>query len=152
MLRQSDFRQDGQNRLPDAAYNEQRGGSLGEMGGVGFLLRNAETYELSESQQEDLRKMQIPFEFEKIDKLAALSKAKIVLRALARDFDAGEQDVMEAIDNVAACEADLRKMRYHHLRAARAQLDGKQRDRLVRMSRQRMRDRQDAAPDSLNSR
>ena len=46
---------------------------------------------LSEYQQESLRKLRIPFELEKVDKLAALSKAKIVFRALARDVDAAEK-------------------------------------------------------------
>jgi hypothetical protein len=45
---------------------------------------------------------------------------------------------MEAIDHLAACEADLRKMRYHHLKAARAHLDVDQRERLVSLNRQRL--------------
>ena len=118
-VRQSDFRHDGLN-LGGGSNAGEQGGSLGETGGVGFLLRNAEAYALSEDQQESLRKLRTPFELEKVDKLAALSKAKILLRALVNDVDAAEKQVMEAIDHLAACEADLRKMRYHHLKAARA--------------------------------
>ena len=105
---------------------------------MGFLLRNAEAYALSEDQQESLRRLRTSFELEKVDKLAALSKAKILLRALSNDVDAAEKQVMEAIDHLAACEADLRKMRYHHLKAARAHLDVDQRERLVSLNRQRL--------------
>jgi hypothetical protein len=134
---QSDFRHDGLS-LGGGPNSGERGGSLGETGGVGFLLGNAEAYGLTDDQQERLRKLRIPFELEKVDKLAALSKAKILLRALASDVDAAEQQVMEAIDQVAACEADLRKMRYHHLRTARAHLDTEQHDRLVGINRHRL--------------
>jgi hypothetical protein len=136
-VKQSDFRHDGLN-LGGGSNSGEQGGSLGETGGVGFLLRNAEEYALSEDQQESLRKLRTPFELEKVDKLAALSKAKILLRALANDVDAAEKQVMEAIDHLAACEADLRKMRYHHLKAARALLDTDQRERLVSLNRQRL--------------
>ena len=143
-VKQSDFRHDGLS-LGGGPNSGDRGGSLGETGGVGFLLRNAEAYGLSEDQQERLRKLRIPFELEKVDKLAALSKAKILLRALANDVDAAEKQVIEAIDDVAACEADLRKMRYHHLKAARTQLDTDQHERLVSLNRQRLTQRpQDA--------
>ena len=110
----------------------ERGGSLREMGGVGFLLRHAEEFDLTELQQASLSKLQIPFELEKVDKMAALQKAKITFRALVRDPDAAEQEVLDAIEKVAACEADLRKMRYHHLKAARAQLKKNQRDGVVK--------------------
>jgi hypothetical protein len=136
-VKQSDFRHDGLN-LGGGSNAGERGGSLGETGGVGFLLGNAEAYALSEDQQESLRKLRTPFELEKVDKLAALSKAKILLRALVNDVDAAENQVMEAIDHLAACEADLRKMRYHHLKAARAHLDTDQRERLVSLNRQRL--------------
>jgi len=105
---------------------------------VGFLLRNAELYALSEDQQASLRTLRTSFELEKVDKLAALNKAKILLRALTNDVDAAEERVMEAIDHLAACEADLRKMRYHHLKAARAHLETDQRERLVSSNHRRL--------------
>jgi hypothetical protein len=136
-VQQSDFRHDGRS-LGGGSKPGGRGGSLGETGGVGFLLRNAETYALSEDQQESLRKLRTSFELEKVDKVAALSKAKILLRALANDVDAAEIQVMEAIDHLAACEGELRKMRYRHLQAARAHLDTDQRERLVSLNRERL--------------
>jgi hypothetical protein len=111
------------------------------MGGVGMLLRNAEDHNLTTEQEERLHKMQTNFELEKVDLLAALRKAKIVLRALARDQDCAEQDVMSAIDKVAACEADLRKMRYRHLKAAHSVLDEDQMRNLKSFYRQRMREK-----------
>lgn len=134
MARQSDFRHGGQS-AGMRATGAGRGGSMREMGGVGFLLRNAQDVNLTEAQQENLSKLQTPFELEKVDKLAALSKAKIIFRALAGDHSAAERDVLNAIDKVAACEADLRKMRYYHLKAARTQLDANQLDGLLKMRR-----------------
>lgn len=136
-VRQSDFRHDGLN-LGGGSNSGDRGGSLGETGGVGFLLRNAEAYALSEDQQESLHRLRTPFELEKVDKLAALSKAKILLHALVNDVEAAESQVMEAIDHLAACEADLRKMRYRHLKSAREHLNTDQRDRLASVNRQRL--------------
>jgi hypothetical protein len=108
---------------------------------VGHLLRNAEDHNLTEEQEEHLEKMRLDFELEKVDLQAALRKAKIVFRALARDHNAAEQDVMKAIDKVARCEANLRKMRYRHLKAAHAVLNDEQRKGLKAFHKQRMREK-----------
>lgn len=123
--RQSDFRQGG---LPPAAggRDAERGGSLREYGGVGFLLSHAAEFNLTDAQVSNLSKMRVSFELEKVDLLAALQKAKITFRALVRDPESDEPEVLAAIDRVAQCEADLRKMRFHHLKAARAQLEAVQ--------------------------
>jgi hypothetical protein len=134
---ESDFRERGSG-LQEGAL---RGGSLRQICGVGMLLRNAEEYNLSEEQEEQLQKMQTDFELEKVDLLAALRKAKIVFRALIREPDSAETDVMHAIDRVAASEADLRKMRYRHLKAAQSLLNDEQRHNLKTVYRQRMRDK-----------
>jgi hypothetical protein len=105
----------------------ERGGSQREMGGVGFLLRQAELFKLSEEQQESLGKLRVQFELEKVDKLATLQKAKIVLRVLMRDHQSREPDVLSAIDKLAACEADLRRMRYYHRKVAWDHLNADQR-------------------------
>ena len=49
--KQSDFRHEGQSDGMGSGRGGERGGSLREMGGVGFLLRNAEEFNLTESQQ-----------------------------------------------------------------------------------------------------
>jgi hypothetical protein len=108
---------------------------------VGHLLRNAEEHNLTEEQEEQLEKMRLTFELEKVDLQAALSKAKIVFRALARDHNASEQDVMKAIDDVARCEADLRKMRYRHLKTAHGVLSDDQQKGLKTFHKQRMREK-----------
>jgi hypothetical protein len=118
-----------------------RGGSLRQVGGVGHLLRNAEEHNLTEEQEERLEKMQLDFELEKVDLQAALRKAKIVLRALARDHNSSEQEVMKAIDKVARCEANLRKMRYRHVKAAHAVLNDEQRKGLKAFHKKRMREK-----------
>jgi len=104
-----------------------RGGSLRETGGLGFLLSRAQELKLDDGKQEKLHKLQVSFELEKIDKLAAMHKAKVMLRALMRDHDATEHDVLDAIDKLSACEAELRKMRYYHRKSAWEHLDTDQR-------------------------
>lgn len=138
--KQSHFRHSGQ-RGGQSGMGAERGGSLRQMGGVGFLLRNAEEYNLTELQQENLSQLQTQFELEKVDKEAALRKAKISFRALVRDHNAAERDVLDAIDKVAACEADMRKMRYYHLKAGHAQLDADQLSGLKTQYRQRLRNK-----------
>jgi len=132
----SHFRHSGSNR-----QGAMRGGSLRQAGGVGHLLRNAEEHNLTEEQEERLEKMKVEFELEKVDLQAALSKAKIQYRALARDHSSSEQDVMKAIDKLARCEANLRKMRYRHLKAAHAILDDDQKKGLKAFHKQRMREK-----------
>lgn len=114
---------------PDQRESGRRG-SAKQVGGVGMLLHHVDDFGLNDNQIEKLNKMMLEFELEKVDLQAALQKAKITWRALVRDVDAAEQDVMKAIDNVAQCEANLRKMRYSHLKAARGVLQPKQRDNL----------------------
>lgn len=118
---QSHFRHSGQSRL-----GAERGGSLRQKGGIGMILRRADEFNLTGEQEAKLSKMRTEFELEKVDHLAALSKAKIMFRSLARDLDSSEQDVMNAIDNLAAREADLRKMRYRHLKQTHSVLDDDQ--------------------------
>lgn len=132
----SHFRHSGPNR-----QGASRGGSLRQAGGVGHLLRNAEEHNLTEEQEERLESMKLNFELEKVDLQAALRKAKILFRALARDHAASEQDVMKAIDDLARAEADLRKMRYRHLKAAHTVLNDDQRKGLKAFHKQRMRDK-----------
>jgi Spy/CpxP family protein refolding chaperone len=132
----SHFRHSGPNR-----QGASRGGSLRQAGGVGHLLRNSEDHNLTEEQEEQLEKMQTQFELEKVDLQAALRKAKILFRALARDHNASEEEVMKAIDKVARSEANLRKMRYRHLKAAHAVLNDEQKKGLKTFHKQRMREK-----------
>ena len=132
----SHFRHSGPNR-----QGASRGGSLRQAGGVGHLLRNSEDHNLTEEQEELLEKMRLDFELEKVDLQAALRKAKIVFRALAREHDSAEADVMDAIDKVATAEADLRKMRYRHLKTAHSVLNDDQRKGLKAVHKQRVREK-----------
>ena len=117
------------NRGPERS-GSMRGGSLRQMGGVGMLQRHAEEFCLTEEQQDKLEAMRVDFELEKIDLRAAMRKSKIHLRAAMRQEKPLEKDVMAAIDEVARCEAELRKMAYRHLQSARAVLDEAQRKKV----------------------
>ncbi len=126
---------------PDQRESGRRG-SAKQVGGVGMLLHHVDDFGLNDNQIEQLTKMMLEFELEKVDLQAALQKAKINWRALVRNIDAAESDVMKAIDNVARAEADLRKMRYRHLKAARGVLQPEQRNNLrtfhLKQSRQKV--------------
>ena len=114
---------------PDQRKSGRRG-SAKQVGGVGMLLHHVDDFGLSDSQVDQLSKLMIDFELEKVDLQAALQKAKIIWRSLIRDVDANEADVMAAIDKVSKAEADIRKMRYNHLKAARSVLEPGQRNNL----------------------
>jgi hypothetical protein len=114
-----------------------RGGSLRQMGGVGMLLRHADEFGLTEEQEEHLNDLKTNHELEKIDLLAAVQKAKVTFRSLIRKHDAAEQDVMNAIDQIAAREAELRKMRYRHMKAAHSILNDAQRSSLKSFHKQK---------------
>jgi len=103
------------------------GRSLRQLGGIGMLQRHAADFGLTEEQLDKLDSMQVQFELEKIDLLAALRKANIRLSAKIWVEDAPEAEVNAAIKDVARCETDLRKMRYHHLQAGRSVLSDEQR-------------------------
>jgi hypothetical protein len=117
----------------DQEGNQSRG-HLKQVGGVGMLIHHADDFDLSDDQVQKLTDLQIDFEIEKVDLQATLQKAKIKLRAIMRDIDASEADVMAAIDHVCACEGDVRKMRFKHLKAARAVLSSDQQDSLKTFS------------------
>ena len=114
---------------PDQRGSGRRG-SAKQVGGVGMLLHHVDDFGLNDAQIEQLNKMMLEFELEKIDLQAALQKAKVTWRSLVRDVDANEADVMTAIDNVSRAEGNLRKMRYNHLKTARSVLEPAQRTNL----------------------
>jgi Spy/CpxP family protein refolding chaperone len=126
---------------PDQRESGRRG-SAKQVGGVGMLLHHVDDFGLNDDQIEKLNKLMLEFELEKVDRQAALQKAKINWRALVRNIDANEADVMTAIDNVSRAEGDLRKMRYNHLKAARGVLEPDQRNDLktfhLKQSRQKV--------------
>jgi hypothetical protein len=112
-------------------------GSLRQLGGIGMLQRHAADFNLTDDQLDKLEAMQVQCELEKIDLLAALRKAKIRLRGKIRLEDAPEAEVIAAIDEVARCEAELRKMRYRHLQAGRKVLKPDQRNKVKAFRRKR---------------
>jgi Spy/CpxP family protein refolding chaperone len=126
---------------PDQRESGRRG-SAKQVGGVGMLLHHVDDFGLNDSQVEQLNNLLVDNELEKVDLQAALQKAKIIWRALVRNVDADEADVMAAIDSLSAAEANLRKMRYNHLKAARGVLGPDQRNNLktfhLKQSRQKV--------------
>ena len=114
---------------PDQRTSGRRG-SAKQVGGVGMLLHHVDDFGLNDNQIQQLNNMMVDFELEKVDLQAALQKAKIIWRSLVRNVDANEADVMAAIDNLSQAEANIRKMRYNHLKSARGVLQADQRNNL----------------------
>lgn len=114
----------------EGAALEQEGGSLRQLGGIGMLKRHADEFDLTDDQLDKLDEMQVDCEIEKTDLLAALQKAKAHFRSKIRNEDSVEKEVMAAIDEVARCEAEMRKMRYRHLQSGRGVLKANQRKKV----------------------
>jgi len=134
----------GQRRGAGGRSGARQGGSLRQMGGVGMLQRHAGELGLSDEQLDRLDALRTRHELEKIDLQAALLRAKVLLRARARDLSAPEAEVMQAIEEVGRCETELRKMRYRHLKAAHQVLEGDQHEKIRRFHRRQTQARLDA--------
>jgi Spy/CpxP family protein refolding chaperone len=99
-------------------------------GGIQRLLGMSDEIGLSEDQQDQLKDMAIKFKLEMVDLRADVQRARINTRALRRDDDAREADVMKAIDDVAAAQAGVKKASYQHRQAFRSILTAEQLDKL----------------------
>jgi hypothetical protein len=117
--------------------SDWEGRSLRQLGGIGMLQRHAGDFDLTDEQLDKLEAMQVQFELEKIDLLAALRKANIRLSGKIWTEDASEAEVNAAIKEVGRCEGDLRKMRYRHLQAGRGVLTDKQHGKVKAFRRRR---------------
>ncbi len=117
------------------------GGEGGDRPGVQHLLRVADELELTDAQRDQLRDLLVEFRTERVDKEAVLEKARINMRALVTDDEASEGNVMRAIDDVAAAQAALMKMRFTHHKTATDVLTDEQQTRLKELRRERWAER-----------
>jgi len=102
-----------------------RGRGMGPHG----IMAMADELELTDDQIGKLQTMTTQFQLEKVDKDAAVKKARISLQALMRD-DADEGKVFAAIDETSRLTADLRKMQHRHHQQMKALLTDEQREKL----------------------
>jgi Spy/CpxP family protein refolding chaperone len=93
------------------------------------IMAMADELELSDDQIDKLQTMATQFRLEKVDKDAALKKARISLQALMRD-DAGESQVFAAMDEVSRLETDLHKTQYRHHQQMKGLLTDEQQKKL----------------------
>lgn len=115
-------------------------------GGIQMLLRMSSEVGLSEDQQTKLEEMAIQFELEMVDHRATVQRARIHVRALMRDDDAKEADVMKAIDEATAAQAKVKKVRYQHRQAAKSILTEEQLDKIQQLRTDRFSNRWDDGP------
>ena len=106
--------------------------------GIKRLLRVADEINLSEDQKDKLKSMAKEFQLQKVDLEADIKKARIVLKDLMHDDDASEQDVFRAIDRATALKADMKKMKYSHMKSAKNILSDDQKDKLKSLRKEHM--------------
>ena len=134
-----------------------RGGGMGMRGmgsgmGVQMLLWNAEEIGLTDDQVARLTQMRTDHQMERVDRDAALEKARIKMRNLMMDENASESSVLAGIDEVSRLEADLKKMRYSHFSAVRNVLTADQKTKLKELRQDRMQQWRDRWDDDDNDR
>lgn len=105
-------------------------------GGIHGILAHGEEINLTDQQRDQLEKMMVDFQIQRVDKKAELEKAQIKLKALMRD-EADQSAVNGAIDKVSALKADMQKMRYDHRQKAKAVLTKEQIDKLKQLGKSR---------------
>ncbi len=97
------------------------------------ILRNREELGLTEEQSEKLKQMTFEFRTAQVERRANVEKARIVVGHLKQSKSAPEQEVMNAIDNLASARAELEKSRYHFRVQVRSVLTPKQLEKLENM-------------------
>jgi Spy/CpxP family protein refolding chaperone len=102
----------------------------------GMLLRVADKIGLDEGQKEKISSLMQKNGLERIEKRAALDKARLNLRYL-RMNNAPENDVLKAMDEVGRLETEMSKMRYRHRQDIRSILSQDQLDKLNELRQQR---------------
>ena len=97
--------------------------------GLKMVLAHGDEIGLTEQQRDQLEKMSVEFQTQRVDQKAELEKAQIKLKALMRD-EADEGQVMAGIDNVSKLKADMQKVRYKHHQQVKSVLTEDQVDKL----------------------
>ncbi|MEW5794906.1 MAG: Spy/CpxP family protein refolding chaperone [Candidatus Zixiibacteriota bacterium] len=120
-----------------------RGGPMGDDDhpGIGHLIGLADELGLSEQQRDQLKKMQVEFRMQMIDREAEVEKAEIRLRTLMMDKNAPEAEVGRMIDDVARLRADVQKLKYGHHKQMRGVLTNEQFEKLQKMREERREER-----------
>lgn len=111
--------------------------SMGGGHGIGMLMRLGDELALTDQQKADFAKMSEKFGMERIDREAALDKAELKLRTLMMN-DAGENEVLKAMDEVGKLKTEMKKMQYQHRQAITAKLTAEQQTKLEELRKDRM--------------
>ena len=120
-----------------------------QMGGFGLmmLLRNKDEIGLTDEQVTKLRQLQSENEMERIDREAALKKARVELRGLMQNDKVGEAEVFKQIDKIAGLKAALQKMQYSHHQAMKGVLTAEQIKKIQDFHQQMRQNRRDKRGD-----
>jgi len=96
----------------------------------GMILGMAEELSLTDAQIDKIKTTVNDHQLAMVDARANVQKAQIHLKALMRDDDASELDVMDAIDKTSMAKAKIGKMRYAHRTEIHGILTAEQKDKL----------------------
>ncbi len=105
----------------------------GQMGmfGIKMILRHADDINLTDTQRKQLEQLMVDHQLARVEMKARVEKAQIQVRALMRDMDAPENEVMRAIDEVSRARAEMAKQRYRHRQETLSILTDAQIDKLT---------------------
>ena len=101
--------------------------------GIKMILRHADDINLTDTQREQLEQLMVDHQLARVEMKARVEKAQIQVKALMRDMDAPENEVMRAIDEVSRARAEMAKQRYRHRQETLAVLTDAQRDKLTEL-------------------
>ncbi len=112
-------------------------GKHGQAPMMRIALRFADEIGLTDEQREQIEKARFKHKMSMIDLKADVARAKLQVKALTRDDDANEVEVMRAIDQVAKAKAEMAKMKYKNRKKMKSILTDQQRAKLTELRKER---------------
>jgi hypothetical protein len=117
-------------------------GRQGNMAGL-MIMRHAKEIGLSDQQIEQFKTMQEAHRLDMIDARANLEKAQVRVKSLMGDKNAGDQEVLRAIDQVSQARAEIAKKRYLNRQECRSLLTEDQQAKLKELREDRQGNRRE---------
>ena len=105
-------------------------GRMGPMGGMHGLLSRAEKLDLEKEQTEKIRDLATDWAVKRVDRTAALKKARLQLAEVLRADEVDMEEVEKRLDAVLQAQKDLKLGHFRHMTEVREVLTDEQREKL----------------------
>ena len=105
-------------------------GRMGPMGGMHGLLSRAEKLDLEKEQTEKIRDLATDWAVKRVDRTAALKKARLQLAEVLRADEVDMAEVEKRLDAVLQAQKDLKLGHFRHMTEVRKVLTDEQREKL----------------------